>query len=304
MRNLVVAHYAMSGQFNGNTTTRWLACARGERDSFLTSHVKQRIQRAAVENLTVLLPMDAPAQCCDPQFYREHLRNSLVLLCCDAPGGTAVVAAGVCVGEEMYANVLDPALRFRGRRDAFDAMLPVDANYLLMPVHVVTSLLVRDSVVTLDGLAGTAPAALCADPRLPRQLELLVGGVQAALQAGVQAATAGAPLQQAQLQALAVHKALLGVRDRRTDTTGDQARAEAVAQLLDAVTGAMQLQPGELERPLPKTGRAKLAEHKRKKATQAVDKLLQECAKNVRSSMHLLYSDYADLQQLHEMSLR
>jgi len=298
MLNLGVAFYAMSGQYSRPNTLDWLSRGRGPKDCFMVGDKKKRILQASVENCTVLLPLDAPPEHCTPAFYQEHVRDSLVLLCCDMPGGeVATVAVGVCVGEELYANALDPALRYRGRRDAFDAPIPIDANHLLMPVHVLTTLMPEacPTPVTFATLLGAQPdlSPRFLDNRLPPQLQLLVVGVQAAMTTPLQ--PEGTPVHAQQLMALALNKALAAVLPKRKSAG---AKDVDRPQLVDAAIRAMN---GHTTPALPKHRRAKLAENKHRKAAQKLDRLLRECAKNVRDIMHLAYTDYDHLQLIADL---
>ena len=312
MLNLVTAHYAMSGQYHFTTAAKWLSsgCSGvATRDCFLVAAAKQRILRGAMENLTVPLPVDLPAAHCSPEFYQQNLRDSLVVLCCDTPGGdVALVALGAFVGEELHSNVLDPSTRFRGRRDTFNppsSMLISDANHLLASVHIVTSLLVRDSAVTFASMAadGVTPADLTPqfqDDRLPPQLQLLVPGVQAVL--GSPPQLPGTPLYAQQQAALAVQRALAGVQSKRSDAVADDERVQMVSGVLDAMAGGTQFAPGSAA--LPATRRVKAAARKGRRASQEVRQLLQEAAKNMKGSMHMIYNDYEQLQELHGMQRR
>lgn len=301
MVNLTVAYYAMSGQYHHTTAGKWLANGRGGRDCFLTYALKQRILRGSVENMTVLLPLDLPAQHCTDEFYSEHVRHSLVLLCCDGDGDQqACVALGVFVGDGLWANTLDPALRFRGRRDNFNPALPiVDANHVLAPVHIVTTLLRRDVQVTLESLVDGNPSfdlALFVDQRLPQQLRLVVADVQGSLAAAPM--PPGTPQHLQASLARAVRKALEAVREQRSDDAGDADRVAAVAAVLRALDGLT------APETLPATKRQKLAARKAKKASQETRRLLAEAARNTRNSMALIYNDYDHLAMLHSSFLQ
>jgi len=288
--NLVVAWYAMSGQYHPTTVTKWL-CSNYGRDSFLTSGVKQRVLRGSAENMTVLLPLDAPAQHCSDEFYAEHLADSMVVLCCDVPGGqVACVALGVFVGDRLWSNTLDPALRFRGRRENFDLStgLICDANHLLAPVHIFTSLLRPDVVSTL-----VPSAPLFVDQRLPQQLQLLVSDVQAALTA--QQPADGSTQHRQQQLAVAVYHAVECVKGKRSDDVSDGDRVALVAHALTAMRGqlgaAVELAP---------TRRRNVAQRRNKKRSQEARRLLQACAANTRKSMEQIqYGDYLQLAQVH-----
>ena len=296
--SLVLAHYAMSGQYHPNTASKWL----GADEDFLTSAKKQRILRGSLENLVVPLPLDLPAEQCSAEFYAQHLAGSLVLLCCDAPDGdTACLAVGVFVGDRLWRNTLDPSLRFRGRRENFD--LAFDANHLLAPVHVITSLLQPRTAVTLSQLgddqtlrlADGAVPMLFGDQRLPAQLQLLVCDVGESL-AAAQPAPPGSRQRVEQKLAAAFAKGLSNVGSRRFDDANDFQRVAAVQALLSALRGGGE---GGGACELPPTKRHNLAASRQaKKASQETRRLLSDCAKNTKNSMGLVYGDYATLARL------
>ncbi len=278
----------MSSQYHVNPAAKWLS----GQESFLKNRVKQRILRSSVENLTVPLPLDLPVQHCSDDFYAEHLAGALVVLCCDTPAGEAAcVALGIFVGDKLWANTLDPALRFRGRRENFDpsAGLVADANHLLAPVHIVTSLLRRD-------IAHLGPASSFGEPRLPGQLQLAVPDLQAALAA--EPLPPDSPHHAQQQLAHAVHAALDAVKGLRSDDTADADRQRLVATVLGAMSGAVQE-----AQELPPTKRRNLASTRKAKAAQETKRLLEQGARNTRSSMALAYSDYdSHLPLLHALS--
>lgn len=73
--------------------------------------------------------------------FQENLKGHLVLLSIDNNGyipHSRPLALGIFVGDAVYRNSLDPALRFTGRQD--DIAIGVDANPLLAAVHVLTFL--------------------------------------------------------------------------------------------------------------------------------------------------------------------
>ena len=275
----------MSEQYHPNTAGKWLC-----NGSFLKNRTKQRILRGSVENLTVPLPLDLPAQHCSDDFYAEHLADAMVVLCCDTLAGeVCCVALGFFVGDKLWANTLDPSLRFRGRRENFNTDgIVSDANHLLAPVHFVTSLLGGDHVVL-------APQPLIAEPRLPGQLHLAVPDLQAALAA--EPLPPGTAHRAQQELAHAVRGALCGVQNLRSDDVADSCRVGVVASVLAAMAGDADVAD------LPPTKRRNLAARSRAKATRQQTRcLLAQGAKNTRSSMALAYTDYdRHLPLLHSM---
>ena len=313
MTNLVVAYFAMSGNYNSVAAAKWLSFARGERDSFLVNRLKQLTLRASMENQVVLLPMDLPAAPCDPQFYSEHMRDSLVLLCCDvaATGQVALVALGVFAGGELYKNTLDPSKRFRGRRDTFNGMPPQDANILLAPVHVLTCLLRCDpgaQPVTLDSVLGVQPDLTqhLVDPRLPLPLQLVATDVQAHLGTAMVAHQPGTPQHAAWQLTRAAYQALQNVQAKRSDTVTDGPRVQLVKLVLDTLGGASGSGSGASARggvQLPLTQRQQTADRKKKnKAAFDLPRLLADGAANVRDCLHMVYNDYAELEAIFKLS--
>lgn len=92
-----------------------------------------------VEDKVVLLPCDGPEDA-DAEWVRANLPGHFVLMCTHDEGDMSTmecVSIGVVSGPPLL-NTLDPATRVRGgRTDRFGTF--VDANQLLLPVHVVYS---------------------------------------------------------------------------------------------------------------------------------------------------------------------
>lgn len=294
MTDLGLSLFAMSGQWHDATATRWMTAPGGDVDTFVFSEVKQRTLRAAVENKTVLLPLDAPLETCTPEFYKNFMRDQPVLLACDMPAGdTALVAIGVFVGEGVYANALDPALRVRGRRDGFGGgAAPRDANQLLAPVHVLSVLLQPGRAVTFDALTnvrGLDLAPPTTDSRLPAPLAVLVPNVQATLAAGL-------PTPQF-VAACAVTRAMHEVSVKRTSSTNDDDRVAALCTLLRAMM-TQQLPESRVE--LPPTRRAAMAAaRKGKRHSQKTGVLLADAAAKARRVLDPILGDYDTLAAMH-----
>lgn len=263
MRSLIMGNYTLSAGFSPSGSKRIMSDMKMDLhnvDSFLYKSEKLKLLEA-MENDTVLLPLDQPAEACTAQFYADTLRDQLVVLACRLPSGDTVpVALGVFAGDEVYGNTLDPQHRFRGRVDTLSHLACVDANRLLAPVHLLTSLLRKGEFVTFDILAGgrldLSPPST--DARLPAPLQLLVAGVQAALasqEAGQQQTVAGV-----------VRVALERATGRRLYNSGPQGdRISLVRQVLAALTGKLALAPGQRRVTLPDT-KAKLKGGKASKA--------------------------------------
>ncbi len=187
MCNLLISTYTMSRSYKPAQATK-IMHGLNEKYSFKSFLYSDKMSALHnLENDFMLLPLDAPMHELTPALYQEHLRDQLVVLACRLPdGNTAPVAMGVFIGDEVYANTLESAYRYRGRADSIPENLAantpvVDANRLLAPVHLLCSLPRLNEFAHFEQLAGgrldLSPPST--DTWMPAPLQLLVANVQA-----------------------------------------------------------------------------------------------------------------------------
>lgn len=316
MLHLAGGFYAMDPRWNENSM-RKLVFNEGGKKSFLVNAVKRNLLTAAMDNHTLLLPLHEPINPCTPGWYREKLRNNLVLLCCndDVTQSRAFkdincVALGMFVGDQLYSNTLDKTTRFQGRPDVFRQVLdinnqlhgPVDNNQVLAPVHIITTMF-RDANVTMAGSLGDAGQGLelpafKVNGALPYPLELAVADIQAATTTPMDAPGTDRFMQQ--ILGGVVGELLKNEKVRRTTVVDDTDRVDLVTKVLDMVTGA--LDTDLVNTPIAEANRAeKLAprDKKRGKDKFGLKGVLQRAASRVEKGMMHPADHYACMAALH-----
>lgn len=124
--------------------------------SFLVNKSRQKIAETALIDNTIFLPLRD-----DHVDYAACLKGHLVLIgATDDRKTVNTLAIGVFVGDDVYANTLDPSTRLRARPERLSDGL--DAHQLLAPVHVVTPLLEPGKKLCLHDWVGP-DAAACMD---------------------------------------------------------------------------------------------------------------------------------------------
>lgn len=286
LQHMVLAQGVLVGQHAQDAS----ALLTIDGDIFRDKSHKQRVARAVMENHVMLLPCYPPEQ-----SYQEHMLGSLVLITCRHEGAAQCVALGVFT-DKPYTNVLDPELRFRCRKD--DWANSVDKAPVLMPVHIVTTLL------------GAGPWASFAPPELrgymaddffypkwaPPPVGLLVIDVRDKLQGD--AFDLDTPPGMARfvqhIMARALWQVLHGQRGRRMSAfRGEDSRVDMVASVIDHVSSLETPDP----KPLGVTHTRSLRIGKR--TTLDMAKVLREVGRKVKAALAFAFGDYDRLQLLH-----
>lgn len=300
MLHLAGGFYAMDPRWN-ETSMGKLVNGEGGKNSFLVNGVKRNLLTAAMDNHVVMLPMYQPVNPCTPGWYRERLRDNLVLLCCNESrtlDAINCVALGMFVGDQLYANTLDKTSRFQGRPDDFNN--GVDNNQVLAPVHIITTLF-RNTNVTLAGMLGGVGEGMelpfAYQANLPHPLEAAVRDIQAATTTPMD--IAGTSRFMEQMLSGVVVGLLRHEKVPRTTVVDDTDRVDLVTKVLDLVTG--HLDTDLINTPIAQANRAeKLApKNKKRKDKFALKTVLQRAACNVQKSRLHPADHYATMDRLH-----
>ena len=306
MLSLVNGFYSMDYRWNAKGMFKLNNAECGKKKSFFVNPIKRKLLTGAMDNHTLLLPMHEPVNACTPAWYRERMRNNLVLLCChDTHSRTFeainCVALGMFVGDQLYTNTLDKTTRFQGRPDDLkNTMLPVDNNQVLAPVHIITTLF-RDTPVTLAGVLEGPPGMLLPfaySNTLPYPLELAVADIQAATTTPTPEAWTSRFMEH--IMAKVITKLLEYEKDHRNTAVDDSDRMHLVTRVLDLVTG--QLDTDLINTPIAQSNRAeKLAPKDKKRGKDKFDlkTVLRRAAANVQNSRLHPAEHYATLAALH-----